>query len=37
MHCTLLSPIWAKLLSKFNTKMQEFTSVLDLNCEKKED
>ena len=28
-HCTLLSPTWAKSLTKFNPKMQEFKRVLD--------
>ena len=36
-HCILLSPIWAKSLTKFNFKMQDFKLVLDLNCEQKED
>ena len=31
-QCTLLSPIWAKSLTKFNPKMQDFKRVLDLNC-----
>ena len=31
-HCTLLPPTWAKSLTKFNPKMQEFERVLDLNC-----
>ena len=26
--CTLLSPIWAKPLTKFNSKMQDFKRVL---------
>ena len=30
---TLLSPTETKLLTKFNTKMQDFKRVLDLNCE----
>ena len=28
---------WAKLLTKFNPKMQDFKRVLDLNCKQKED
>ena len=31
-RCTLLSFAWAKSLSKFNPKMQDFKRVLDLNC-----
>ena len=34
MHFT--SPTWAKSLTKFNPKMQNFIRVLDLNCEQKE-
>ena len=33
---TLLPPTWAKSLTKFNLKMQDFKRVLDLNCKKKE-
>ena len=29
---TLLSPTWAKSLTKFNPKMQDFKRVLNLNC-----
>ena len=32
--CTLLSSTWAKPLTKFNSKMQDFKRVLDLNCRK---
>ena len=28
----LASPTWAKSLTKFNPKMQDFKRVLDLNC-----
>ena len=31
-QCTLLSPTWAKSLTNFNPKMQDFKDVLDLNC-----
>ena len=31
------SPIWAKSLTKFNPKMQDFKCVLDLNCKQKKD
>ena len=31
-QCTLLSPTWAKSITKFNPKMQNFKRVLDLNC-----
>ena len=31
-HCALLSSIWAKSLTKFNTKMQNLKLALDLNC-----
>ena len=31
-QCTLLPPTWAKSLTKFNLKMQDFKRVLDLNC-----
>ena len=34
-QCT--SPSWAKSLTKFNPKMQDFKRVLDLNCKQKED
>ena len=36
-QCTLLPPIWAKLLTKFNPKMQGFKRVLDLNGKQKKD
>ena len=36
-QCTLLPPSWAKSLTKFNPKMQDFKRVLDLNCKQKED
>ena len=29
---TLLPPTWAKPLTKFNRKLQDFKRVLDLNC-----
>ena len=32
MQCTLLSPIGVKSLPTFNTKVQDFKRVLDLNC-----
>ena len=32
-----LPPTWAKSLTKFNTKMQDFQLTLDLNCNLKED
>ena len=35
-QCTLLSPTWAKSLTKFIPKMQDFKRVLDLNCQQKE-
>ena len=31
-QCTLLSPTWAKSLTKFNPKRHDFKRVLDLNC-----
>ena len=32
-QCTYLtSPYWAKSLTKFDSKMQDFKRVLDLNC-----
>ena len=31
-QCTLLPPTWAKPLTKFNPKMQDFKRGLDLNC-----
>ena len=37
MQCTLLPPTWAKSLTIFNLKMQDFKRVLDLNCKQKED
>ena len=36
-QCTLLPPTWAKSLTKFNTKMQDFKRVLDLNRKQEED
>ena len=36
-QCTLLQATWAKSLTKFNPKMQDFKRVLDLNCKQKED
>ena len=36
-QCTLFPPTWAKSLTKFNPKMQDFERVLDLNCKQKED
>ena len=36
-QCTLLPPTWAKSLTKFNPKMQDFKRVLGLNCKEKED
>ena len=35
-QCTLLPPTWAKSLTKFNLKKQDFERVLDLNCQRKE-
>ena len=32
-QCSLLPSNWATALTKFNTKMQNFKRVLDLNCE----
>ena len=31
-QCTSLSPTWAKSLTNFNPKVQEFKCVLELNC-----
>ena len=31
-QCTLFHPTWAKSLTKFTPKMQDFKRVLDLNC-----
>ena len=31
-QCTLIFPTWAQSLTKFNTKIQVFKRVLDLNC-----
>ena len=31
-QCTLLPPTWAKSLTKFRTKMQDFERALNLNC-----
>ena len=36
-QCTLLPLTWAKSLTKFNPKMQDFKPVLDLNCKQKKD
>ena len=36
-QCTLFPPTWAKSLTKFNPKMQDFERVLDLNCNLKKD
>ena len=36
-QCTLFPPSWAKSLTKFNPKMQDFKRVLDLRCKQKED
>ena len=36
-QCTLLSSTYAKSRTKSNPKMQDFKSVLDLNCKQKED
>ena len=36
-QCTLLAPTWAKSLTKFNSKMQDFKGVLDLNSKQKKD
>ena len=36
-QCTLLAPTWAKSLTKFNHKVQDFKRVLNLNCKQKED
>ena len=30
-QCTLLPPTWAKSLTKFNPKMQDFKRILNLN------
>ena len=35
MQCTLLPPTWAKSLTKFNSKMQDFKRALDLNSKQK--
>ena len=35
-QCNLLSPTWAKSLTKFNTKMRDFKRVLNYNCKSKE-
>ena len=37
MQCTLLPPTWAKSLTNFNIKMQDFKRVFDLNCQQNED
>ena len=31
-QCILLPPTWAKSLTNFKSKMQDFKRVLDLNC-----
>ena len=36
-QCTLHPHTWAKSLTKFNPKMQDFKRVLNLNCKQKED
>ena len=36
-QCTLLPLTWAKSLTKFNSQMQDFKQVLDLNCKQKKD
>ena len=36
-QCILLPSNWAKLLTKFNHKMQGFKLVMQLNCKQKED
>ena len=36
-QCTLDPPTWAISLTKFNSEMQDFKRVLDLNCKQKED
>ena len=36
-QCTLLPPTWAKPLTKFNPKMQDFKRVFDLNSKQKKD
>ena len=36
-QCTLLPPTWAKSLTKFNPKMQDFKRVLDSKCKHKKD
>ena len=36
-QCTLLPPTWAKSLTKFNPKKQDFKRVLDLNSKQKKD
>ena len=35
-QCTVLPATWAKSLTNFNTKMQDFKRVSDLNCKQKE-
>ena len=35
-QCFSLTSTWAKPLTKFNPKMQDFKRVLDLNCKQKE-
>ena len=36
-QCSLLAPTWAKSLTKFNPKMQDFKRALDLNSKQKKD
>ena len=36
-QCTLLPRIWAKSLTKFNLKTQDFKRGLDLDCKQKKD
>ena len=36
-QCTLLPQTWAKSLTKFNPKMQDFKRALDLNSKQKKD
>ena len=36
-QCTLLFPSWAKSLTNFNPKTQDFKRIMDLNCTYKQD
>ena len=36
-QCTSLAPTWAKSLTKFNPKMQDYKRALDLNSKQKKD